>query len=309
MWKDIAYTTWKGQTNKNIKKIQKLIKKETGLDVNYNYIKSSIYKRKAKEDKIANKITTPKIYDNEYIKDWDGTQYIKIGIVSDTHIGSKHQQLTRLSETYDRFLEEGITDVYHAGDLTEGFKMRRGHEHEIFLMGADAQIEYVVANYPKYDSIKTHFIIGNHDLSHMISGGTDIGKRIAENRPDMNYVGALNSKIYLTPNCIMELNHPLDGASYALSYAIQKMADSYSGDAKPNILINGHHHKMLYCFYRNIHCIEAGTFEAQTPWMRGKRIAAHMGGLILHIRVDTEGTIKSFLPEFLPYYNEVKHDY
>ena len=82
-------------------------------------------------------------------------------------------------------------------------------------------------------------------------------------------MGQLNARVYLTPNCILELNHPLDGAAYALSYSLQKYIESMQGGTKPNILLNGHHHKAMYLFYRNVHAFEAGTFQAQSSWMKG----------------------------------------
>jgi hypothetical protein len=85
--------------------------------------------------------------------------------------------------------------------------------------------------------------------------------------------------------------------------------DSMSGGEKPNILINGHHHKMMYLFYRNIHAFEAGTTCAQTPWMKGKRIAAHVGGWIIEVHVNDEGTITRCNSEFFPFYKMVEHDY
>jgi hypothetical protein len=125
----------------------------------------------------------------------------------------------------------------------------------------------------------------------------------------MIYLGMNNAKVSLTPNCIMELNHPGDGAAYALSYTIQKLIDSMSGGDKPNILINGHHHKSMYLFYRNIHAFEAGTIEAQTPYMKGKRIAANMGGWIIEVHVDEEGTIQRCKGEFISLYKPLEEDY
>ena len=247
--------------------------------------------------------------ENEIHNDWNGDKIIRFGVVSDTHIGSIYTQMTILRKLYEIFEREGIDTVYHVGDLTEGYNMRRGHEYEVFLHGADAQCDYTVENYPRLKNGKTRFIIGNHDLSHMKSGGIDVGRRIAKERKDMEYLGALNAKVYLTPNCTMELNHPLDGACYALSYSIQKMIDSYSGGSKPNILLNGHHHKMFYLFYRNVHGVECGTTEAQSSWMKGKRIQAHIGGLIVTVHVHDDGTINRFIPEFIPFYDELRYDY
>lgn len=248
--------------------------------------------------------------ENEIVNSWNGEKIIRFGVVSDTHIGSKYMQLSVLNKLYEIFNREGLDTVYHAGDVTEGYNMRKGQEYEVFLHGADAQCDYTVEHYPRLkNGGKTKFIIGNHDLSHTKAGGIDVGRRIARDRPDMEYLGALNAKVYLTPNCIMELNHPLDGASYALSYSIQKMIDSYSGGSKPNILLNGHHHKMFYLFYRNVHGVECGTTEAQSSWMKGKRIQAHIGGLIVTVHVHDDGTINRFIPEFIPFYDELKNDY
>jgi DNA polymerase II small subunit/DNA polymerase delta subunit B len=82
-----------------------------------------------------------------------------------------------------------------------------------------------------------------------------------------------------------------------------------TGGEKPSILINGHHHKAMYLFYRNVHAIECGTLEAQSGWMKGKRIAAHVGGWIIEIHVDEEGTINRFKSEFIPFYKMIKDDY
>lgn len=247
--------------------------------------------------------------DNIHDEVWDGTNIIRFGVVSDNHLGSKYQQITHLNRLYDIFEEEGISTVYNSGDLTEGFKMRPGHEHEIFLHGADEQTQYVIEKYPKRSGIITKFITGNHDHSHIKNGGTDIGKPIAKARPDMIYLGLANAKVYITPNCIVELNHPLDGAAYALSYAPQKTIDSMHGGEKPNILLNGHHHKAFYMCYRNIHAYECATTQAQTPWMRGKRIAANMGGWIIEVEVNTRGDIERCKGEYIPFYRSIEHDY
>ena len=243
-------------------------------------------------------------------KDWNGSKHIRIGVVSDTHLGSKHAQLTFLEELYDRYKELGITDVYHCGDICDGMYPNRSDQiYELHSHGADAQVDYVVDNYPKRDGIVTHFITGNHDFTFVRNTGYNIGPAIAMRRDDMKYLGMFNAKVWLTPKCDMELNHPLDGSAYALSYSIQKTIDALSGGEKPKILCNGHHHKYLTMFYRNIHAIEVPSVQAQTPYMKGKRLAAHVGGLVLDIYVDEEGTIERFACEMIPLYKCRENDY
>jgi hypothetical protein len=260
-------------------------------------------------DGILHLCRTVVLQENIHDEPWSGNKIIRFGVVSDKHFCSKYQQLTLLNKLYDTFEAEGIRTVYDPGDISDGFKMRAGHEHEIFVHGADDQANYIIKNHPYRKGIVTKFILGNHDISHIKNGGHDIGVPIAAAREDMQYLGIYNAKVNITPNCVLEINHPLDGASYALSYSIQKLIDSMSGGEKPNILLNGHHHKSMYLFYRNIHAFECGTACAQTPWMKGKRIAAHVGGWIIEVHVDKEGTITRCKNEFIPFYRTIKDDY
>lgn len=248
---------------------------------------------------------------NEVIhRDWSGARMFKFAVVSDPHLNSKYQQLTHLNSFYDLCVQEGITDVYNAGDIVEGAYLHRaGHLYEIFNHSADDQVDYVIENYPRREGINTYFITGNHDHTHLKNGGYDIGKTIDRERDDMHYLGINRASIELTPNCRMDLVHPGDGSSYALSYALQKSIEAMPVDDIPNIYIVGHHHKAIYLHTRGIHALEAGTFQAQTSWMQGKRLAAHVGGWIITVHVDQEGRIIRFQPELIPFNKMIPNDY
>ena len=247
-----------------------------------------------------------------YKPEWKNDTVIKFGVVSDNHLCSKWQQLTFLNYLYDVFEHEGVDTVYNAGDITDGYyKNRPAHIYELIdgKIGADQQSDYVINVYPKRKNITTRIIDGNHDGTHIINGGTNICKKIARERSDIEYLGSSSALVYLTPKCTMKLIHPIDGTAYALSYSLQKMIDAISGGEKPNILISGHHHKSMYMFYRNIHAIEAGTTCAQTPWMEGKKIAAHVSGWLITVHVDKDGTITRFVPELIPQYHAIQNDF
>ena len=229
--------------------------------------------------------------------------------MGDTQIGSKYAQLTYLHNFYDLCSKEGIKDVYHTEDVVDGIKMRPGHEYELYEVSADEMLNDVVKNYPKREGITTHFITGNHDASIYKHVGYDIGQAIANMRPDMKYLGRDCAVINLTPKCTLELRHPWDGTAYALSYKMQKMIEAMESDSKPNILAVGHYHKAEYIFYRNVHALQTGCFQGQTPFTRGKGISIHIGGWIVTIRVDKDGYIQGFAPEFIPYYYSIKDDY
>ena len=240
---------------------------------------------------------------------WDGTEVIRFAIIGDTHIGSKYAQLSYLHEFYDLCVKEGIKDVYHTGDITEGLKMRVGHEYELYTVSADDMRDEVIKNYPVRDGITTHFISGNHDASIYKQVGYDVCDAIARERSDLDYLGRDCAVVNLTPNCTLELRHPWDASSYALSYKIQKMIEAMESDSKPNILAVGNYHKAEYLFYRNVHALQTGCFQGQTPFTRGKGISVHMGGWIVTVHVDENGYIQRIAPEFVPYYVSTKDDY
>ncbi len=248
--------------------------------------------------------------DNYHECKWSGDKIIRFALCGDQQSGSKYTQHTHLHHFYDLLEREGVTDVYHTGDMFEGEKMRPGHEYEIHVHGVDDNIDFAERTYPQRENITTYFITGNHCHSFIKRSGCDVGMLLAARRPDMIYLGKSNATIHLTPNCKLDLAHPLDGTSYALSYKTQKMIDAMQGGEKPNILAIGHYHKAEYLpNYRNLHAFQTGTFQAQTAWMRGKQLAAMVGGWIIEVHVDDSGTITRCKGEFIPYYKMIKDDW
>ena len=241
--------------------------------------------------------------------DWNGNNIIRFGLIGDTQLGSKYAQITQLHKYYDICEQLEIANVYHTGDITDGLKMRPGHEYELYCTSADELKDDVIKNYPKINGITTHFITGNHDASLYKHVGYDIGSAISNERTDMKYLGRDCAVVHLTPNCTLELRHPWDGTAYAISYKPQKMIEAMESDSKPNILGIGHYHKAEYIFYRNVHCFQTGCFQGQTPFTRGKGISVHLGGWILTVYVDENGYIQRIVPEFIPFYVSSKDDY
>lgn len=292
-------------------KISEITRKLNGNCINVSYDAVRSYIRRHKND--ISTETKPVVVQNQeptvHNPKWNGTTILKFAIIGDTQLGSKYAQISHLKSFYELCASEGIKDVYHTGDVTDGLKMRSGHEYELYKTSADDMVQDVIENYPRIEGITTHFITGNHDASIYKQVGYDIGNTITEKRPDMKYLGRDCALIFLTPNCKLELRHPWDGTAYALSYKPQKMIEAMESDSKPNILAIGHYHKAEYLFYRNVHCLQTGCFQGQTPYTRGKGISVHMGGWIVTIHVDKNGTITRFGSEFIPYYSSIKDDY
>jgi hypothetical protein len=247
--------------------------------------------------------------DNHYHRGWNGDRIIRFGLMGDTQINSKYTQISHLHTLYDFYSREGITDVYHTGDIDEGEQMRKGHQYECYNQGVDDHASEIVRVYPKRDGVTTRFICGNHDASMIKLAGVDIGKMIADKREDMEYLGMDSAVVSLTDNCTLELRHPGDGTAYAISYKIQKMIESMSGGEKPNILAVGHYHKLEQLFYRNVHAIQTGCLQAQTGFMRGKSIAAMLGGWLIEMHLNIDGGVERIKSELYPFYTAIKDDW
>ena len=126
--------------------VAKKIEEIFGLTNMYEAVRKFIYRVKKKAEKIGEDVgkESPRVtVQNQepvaYDSKWDGAQVIKFGLMGDTQMGSKYAQITHLHNFYDRLVKEGITTVYHTGDVVDGLKMRTGHEYELYAMSADEQ--------------------------------------------------------------------------------------------------------------------------------------------------------------------------
>lgn len=219
---------------------------------------------------------------------WKGDT-LRFGVIADTHLCSKYCRIDLLNEFYDIIAAEGIDTVFHAGDLVDGEGVYRGHAYELEVIGSDAQVDYAVKNYPRRKGVTTKFITGNHDLSYFKNQGQDVGVAIAEKRPDMVYLGQLQAFVKLTDTLTIQLLHPDGGLPYSISYRPQKIIEGIFGGKKPNLLIIGHLHQALYLFERNIHCLLAGSWQDQTPYLTRKGIWPKLSGWIVEIGITQEG--------------------
>ena len=157
----------------------------------------------------------------------------KIGIVSDTHLASKHARLDVLEAAYDRFKEEGITDVYHAGNMVDG--ECRFNRYELLAHGITDQALYCLDHYPQRSGVTTHYITGEcHEGWWMKREGIDFGRYLSleaadRGRKDLHYLGFLEADVKLIgPNgkhSYMRVFHPGGGSAYAISYKPQKIVE------------------------------------------------------------------------------------
>lgn len=236
---------------------------------------------------------------------------IRFGFTTDNHLGSKYERLDVLNALYDRYALDGITTVYNAGNVIDG--EARFNKFDIHKHGIKAQCDYFADVYPKRDGIKTFFITGDdHEGWYVQREGLNIGEfmeQTAKNkkRTDLKYLGHMEHDIIFSSKkgkTIIRIVHPGGGSSYAFSYQPQKIVESYSPGEKPHILLLGHYHKASYDYIRGVHVVQGGTTMDQSPFMRKKRLEAHVGGWICEFEQGESGVIQSFQSEWIPFYGK-----
>lgn len=247
----------------------------------------------------------PTIIDNK----WSGASTLKFALMGDTQFGSKYAQLTYLNTFYDICVSEGVTKVYHTGDITDGENMRPGHAYDNYVHGATDHVKEIVKNYPYREGVTTSFITGNHDASFRKSCGLDIGSMISDKRSDLIYLGRDIVQVNLTPLVTLGLRHPWDGSAYALSYKPQKMIESMDEELRPTILGIGHYHKLEYLYYLGVHCFQTGAFQSATPFTISKGIRVALGGWIITLELDKNGELLSITPKAITFKNGIPDDY
>ena len=241
---------------------------------------------------------------------WKGDK-IKLGLIADTHLCSTFERMEALNCIYDIFAGEKIELVYHGGNYIDG--ECRFNQYHLHTRGVTPQVEYFVNNYPKRKGILTKFVAGDdHEGWYIQRERLNIGeytqmKAEKAGRNDLEYIGYVEADVYfegLKGGSWMRVMHGGGGTAYALSYTPQKIVESLQGGEKPRILLLGHYHKLDWCFPREVHCIQMGCTQDQTPWMRKKKIQAHVGAEILELILAPDGTINRVKLEYITFFDK-----
>lgn len=238
----------------------------------------------------------------------------RFGLVADSHIGSKYARIDVLERIYDQFAAEGVERVYHCGNMIDGFKAGV-NDHDVVVAGMDDQIGLLVKEYPRRKGVTTLAVSGDdHEGWFAQKMGIDIGKRIEQSmreagRTDWVDLGYMECFVTLQhresgAEAKLLVSHPGGGSSYADSYVVQKIVESYDGGEKPGIAAFGHYHKCLSGEYRNVWYFLVPCTQDQTPWARKKRLRYVIGGMIVEAwqNADT-GAIERCRDEKLRFFN------
>jgi len=253
----------------------------------------------ASELKVLTKGKTGMEGQRAHVHDFKGEVY-RIGFGTDPHLGSKYTNPDHVKQMFDEFDRCKVDSVMLTGDISEGLSNRAGHVYECTHVGYDAQKEHSIDVLSQWDTTPLYMIDGNHDRWYHKTNGALIVKDICEALPNAEFIGHDEGDIIVN-GVKIKLWHGEDSSSYAISYRLQKLIESFSGGEKPHLLLTGHTHKMGYFQIRNVHCVSGGSIQMQSKWMRGKKIAAHTGFWVLEVVINDSG-IGRLKTEWFPFY-------
>lgn len=249
-------------------------------------------------------------------KDFFNGKNHQFGVLGDTHLYSKHARLDVLNCLYDIYEREGITTVFHTGNIVDG-ECRFNKFDLVGPAGIGPQAEYMAQEYPQRKGITTKFITGDdHEGWWIQREGLNVGKLLedeakAAGRTDLEFIGHVEVDVIFktkSGQSAMRVSHPGGGSSYAISYKAQKRVESYQGGEKPQILLQGHYHKFNYGYPREVYTIDTGCCQDQTTFMRKQNLQAHLGGCILSFHQAETGELNRFKVEFIPFYDKGFYD-
>jgi predicted phosphodiesterase len=222
-------------------------------------------------------------------------------VVSDTHFGSTFTAEQELHSFYELLKSKGVSKVLHIGDLTDGWYQSRATSiFEQTAVGFSNQLKYFVSHYPKIKGITTYAITGNHDQTHMFNGGANIGEIVAQLRDDIIYLGHNHAYFKISDKVKISLIHPVDGSSQALSYKIQQVIDR-NPQKKAEIMLIGHYHKTASVFYKGSWGYLVPSFQHKSSFMNDNNLVSDVGGMILTIKLNKDGSLQSLATEYVMY--------
>lgn len=235
------------------------------------------------------------------------------GATGDWHVGSKYHRPDVLTQLYDRFAAAGVDRVFHTGNWIDGES--RFNRFDLDVHGMDAQVKALIQALPRKDGLITYAVAGDdHEGWYCQREGVDIGRYAEQQmrnagRDDWVDLGYMEAHVKLVnantgAQTIMSVVHPGGGSAYAISYSIQKIVESLDGGEKPAVGLYGHYHKLWAGNIRNVWCLQTGCVQDQTPFMRKKKLEAHVGGAVVEMEQDPDtGAIIAFRPDMVRYFN------
>jgi hypothetical protein len=228
-----------------------------------------------------------------------------VGVISDTHLGSKYCLREQLSDFVHYAYERGAREILHPGDVVDG--MYKHGLWEVSHSGLAAQAQDLFEVLPRLPGLSYRAITGNHCETFEDSGGFGVGPYLENyfrqrGRDDLHFYGR-RSAFLRVGGAVFHLWHPRGSASYAKSYKLQKIIEKYSSGEKPHVLLVGHYHQFCHVYERGVHGFLCPTFQGGgSAFGNSLGGAPTMGGMLLSWDLTEHATMRNLAHEYRAYF-------
>ena len=154
---------------------------------------------------------------------------MEILFISDTHFGSKYDNIVYSDKVFDFAVCNGFNTIFHCGDILHGTP-----SNDKAKISSLEQLEFFLENYPHDKGIITFALLGNHDYSAI----NDCEKIYYDLnlRDDVNILGSKSASINW------------NGLNMGLKHKIDEYRLNFLGSFQNDLTFKGHSH---YFRYRN----------------------------------------------------------
>ena len=233
-------------------------------------------------------------------------------VISDTRLGSKYQQLSRLNFAYQEAWRNGIDKTILLGDVTEGlYGLNNPYYDTLFADTTDKQVDYVIDNYPYIEGMKTYFITGDQDATHTAKNGMNIGRIISEERDDMIYLGNMRCTLNIRKMKILAQHLKIGAFDRAKTISLKPQDAIYAmrSEEKVDIILDGHILASQQMTERSMREIAVPSLVATTPKIRKSAIPHNVGFVLLKAKLTRDGKFDNMEAVFAPFYQTDEDDY
>lgn len=126
------------------------------------------------------------------------TRSFKAILISDLHLGGKHERLDLLNSVYDYCTVNNINIIFNCGDLIDGLY----HSCNPTPKDAEKLINKLITDYPFDKNILNLICLGNHDLYFLDKFGINLKNLLLNHRHDLVPIGFGNAKVIMKNDAI-----------------------------------------------------------------------------------------------------------
>lgn len=250
--------------------------------------------------------------DNIYTIDIGNDTEFRSLLISDTRLGSKYQQLSRLNDAYLQAWDLGYNKVILLGDISEGLYSKKNPYYQtLFLDTTESQIEYIINNYPYIEGMTTYFITGDQDRTHTTTNGIDIGRAIGEERSDMIYLGNMRCLLNIRKMTVLAQHLKIGAFDRAKTVSLkpQDFISAMRSEDRVDMILDGHLLVDQQLTERGMNEIAVPSLVATTPRIKSNAVPHNVGYILLNTTLTKDGKFKEKEATFAPYYQTDKDDY